>query len=345
MRITNRYMANNMIRNVQNNLSQLAKIDEQMATTKRVLRLSDDPNIMGQLITVKNTLNYNEQYDKNIQDGLSYLDVADTAMGTLGDILAQAKAYANQAANDTYNPEDRKALAKQIDAIIDQVVDLGNATVGNKYIFAGKESGSPPFEREIYIDENGTKIDRVVYKGDFSVIKRQVTAGHDYPINVPAVMPGKDAEGFEFMDVPSDVTEFWPPGKDSMFGTIKKDAEGNYVMDETDPTNVFNALYSLRDALNDNNEDGIQEAMGNIEQSRDNMLQSRVELGARYTHFKTLKGLLLDQEVSLTGELNNMEGADMAKLAIELNQKWLAYSASMASGTKLMQTSLLDYIR
>lgn len=335
MRITNSYMTNNMIRNLQNNLSQLAKVDEQMATTKRVLRLSDDPNIMGQLITVKNTLTYNEQYDKNIQDGLSYLDVADTAMGTLGDILAQAKAYANQGANDSYNAEDRQALAKQIDAIIDQVVDLGNATVGNKYIFAGKKSGSPPFERQG---------DKVIYNGDFSVIKRQVTAGHDYAINVPAVMPAADDNDFAFLDIEDDVTEFWSRDKNGMFGTIKLE-DGQFVMDDGDPTNVFTALYDLRDALNDNDPEGIDQAMGNIEQSRDNMLQSRVELGARYTHFETLKGLLLDQEVSLTGELNNMEGADMAKLSIELSQKWLAYSASMASGSKLMQTSLLDYIR
>lgn len=344
MRITNRYMTNNMIRNVQNNLSQLARIDEQMATTKRVLRLSDDPNIMGQLISVKNTLTYNEQYDKNIQDGLSYLDVADTTMGTLGDVLALAKSYANQGANDTYNEADRKALAKQIDAIIDQVVDLGNATVGNKYIFAGKKSGSPPFERIISFDGDGNKIDQVVYHGDFSIVKRQVTAGHDYPINVPAVMPAVDDPDFGFIDIQDDVTEFWPRDKSSIFGTIKLE-DNKFVIDGNDPTNVFTALYNLKNALENNSPDGIQKAMGYIEQSRDNMLQSRVELGARYTHFETLKGLLLDQEVSLTGELNNMEGADMAKLSIELNQKWLAYSASMATGSKLLQTSLLDYIR
>lgn len=312
MRITNRYMTNNMVRNVQNNLSNLASIDEQMATSKRVLRLSDDPNIMGQLFSVKTHLKYNEQYAQNIKDGLGYMDTTDTTLGTLGDVLAQAKVYALQGANDPYNAEDRKALAQQIDKIIDQVVDLGNATVGGKYIFAGKKSSQPPFKREG---------DTIKYYGDNDEVRREVLAGTDYAINANGVT----------LDGSGNLGIF---GAGTAQGDYYEVGEG-----------VFEALFNLKEALQTDDANGLQDSIKELEDVRDGVLQHRVAVGARYQHFDTLKSHLVDQEVALTDSLKTLEGADYSKLSIELNQKWLSYSASMATGSKLMQTSLLDYIR
>lgn len=181
MRITNRYMANNMLNNIQNNLSKLARSQEQIATSKRMLRPSDDPNMLGQLLSIKNTLSYNEQYARNISDGLSYLDMNDSAMGTLGDVMKKVQELTLQGANDTYNSEDRKAIAEQIDKMIDQVVDLGNSTVGGKYIYGGTTNGDPPFERQG---------DIIYYKGDLHGVYREVLAGTDYRIDTPGVTIG-----------------------------------------------------------------------------------------------------------------------------------------------------------
>lgn len=336
MRITNAYIANNMIRNVQSNLSQLARIDEQMSTTKSVLRPSDDPNIMSQLLSVKSALSYNEKYAQNIEDGLSYLDMADTAMGTLADVLAQAKVYATQGANATYNAEDRLVLAKQIDNTIDQVIDLANVTVSGKYVFAGKQNNIAPFVRDG---------DKIIYRGDFNKIEREVLAGTSYAINVPAVLPDEDKltdEQKEKLQDPS----FWGYDRNTIFGKVSPDGNNYQVMtEEDDPDNVFKALFDLKHALESDDREAIDACIDRIESVRDDVLQARVEVGARYNHFEMLKNHLLDQEVAMTGDLQNMEGADMAKLSIELNQQWLAYSASMAAGSTLMKTSLLDFIR
>lgn len=320
MRITNRYMANSVISSIQHNLSNIARSQEQLATSKRMLRPSDDPNVMGQFLSIKSNLSYIEQYNRNINDGLSYLDLSDASMGTLGDLLAGASEYCIQAANDTYSALDRVAIAEQIDKMIDQVVDLGNATAGGKFIYAGTKNGAPPFERVG---------DTIIYKGDTGEVRREVLAGTNYRIDSPGITTA---------------------GLPGVFGAAVDNGDGTYtVCDATVPpaagNGIFKVLFDLRDSLNNNETDGIQAAIGELQQATDSLLGYRVQVGARTSHFETLQGMLLDQEIKMTENLKNIEGADMARLSIEYSQQQLTYEAALAAGSKMLQTSLLNFLR
>ncbi|MFZ5650980.1 MAG: flagellar hook-associated protein FlgL, partial [Bacillota bacterium] len=147
MRITNRMIANNLNRGIQRNLSQVARSQEQLATGKSMLRPSDRPENLSQLLSIKATLSYMVQYDRNLDDGLSYLNLNDSSMQTLGDILNQSAEMAVQGANGTMTREDMAALGEQVDKMIDHVVDLANSSVGGRYIYAGTKNSSPPFKR------------------------------------------------------------------------------------------------------------------------------------------------------------------------------------------------------
>lgn len=328
MRITNRYMANGLLYSIQNNLSNLARSQEQLATSRRILRPSDDPNIMGQFLSIKATLSYNEQYNRNIDDGLSFLNMNDAAMGTMGDLLTKVKELTIQAANDTYNSEDRKAVAAQFDKMIDQVVDLANSTVSGKYIYAGTLNDIPPFKRDG---------DTIIYLGNEDKITREVLAGTDYRIDAPGVRAANGSNT-----------------QNGVFGTFAVDNGKQVVYPPGNPMSsseegIFGILFKLRDLLRDdsvpNFKFDLQEGIGNLQLQTDLLIQHRVAIGARTNHFETLKLQLLDQELKLTENLNNIEGVDMARLSIEVNQQLLAYQASLASGANLMKTSLLDYIR
>lgn len=417
MRISNRYIANNVINSIQGNLSRLARSQEQISTSKRILRPSDDPNALGQLLSIKNTLSYNEQYNKNINDGLSYLYMNDTAMGTIGDVLAKAGEYTVQAANDTYSPEDRKAIAMQIDKMIDQVIDLANSSVGDKYIYAGTDNNIAPFERQD---------DKIVYKGNNEGLYREVSAGKDYRIDAPGVTTGVEIEGLNnealtsnkpvvnsrqtntnitgvlkitvdagagTVTIDGTITDMTDPdnpvetvyngevrtfaalgtsgdvldGLDIDFTGSNDGAEYNIsfgrlgvfghvdssgvVYDPADTTKsdvdkgIFDVLFALRDRLNNNDADGLQKSIAELQQKTDQLLQRRVAIGARTNHFEAIKTQLLDQEVNLTDSLDKIEGADIAKLSIEATQQELAYNSSLAIGSTIMQTSLLDFLR
>lgn len=330
MRITNVYMANRVINSVQTNLSQLARDQEQLATSKRLLRLSDDPNVMGQLLGIRAALSYNEQYAKNIDDGLAYLDMLDTSMGSIGNILHQATEYTIQAANDTYNAADRAAIATQIDKMIDSVVDLANSPVGRRHIYAGMDNNHPPFQR------NG---DVITYHGDLGEIKREVAAATDYRVDAPGITAVGDSNIGVFGRGFSDGAA--PP--DTIHTVYEKGAHEN--------GGIFQVLFDLRDRLNNNGVDptdpskNLQNSIGELQGELDALLRHRVGVGARHSHFEALQVQLLDQEVKLTDNLNKIEGADMARLSIEYSQQQLTYNASLMVGAQIMQTSLLQFLR
>ncbi|MTI80217.1 MAG: flagellar hook-associated protein 3 [Firmicutes bacterium] len=440
MRITNMYLSNHILNSMQKNLSGLARTEEQLATSKSLLRASDKPIMMGQFMSIKSTLSYNEQYNRNLDDGLSFLDMTDSTMGTMGNVLTKAKELALQGSNDTYNSEDRKAVAAQIDKLIDQIVDLGNSTVGGKYIYAGTKNGASPFERDG---------DKIIFKGNTNQVTREVLAGTDYTIGQPGITKGwniiaNNVEAKSINELPQvterptdhskigvinlkyDSTATPPfgqiegfnldgntpnsnlviytdaanPGysydtatetleitdgdlaglkiemptelKDGaeynvtldnelgVFGNGKWDNNAYVIYDGSDPAHdyatkdsvdkgIFDALFNLRNLLNDDSQsdfgDKMQQSIGDLEGKIDQLLRHRVAVGARTKHFETLKDQLLDQEVKLTENLEKIEGADMAKLSIQASQQQLSYNASLAVGAKIMQTSLLNFLR
>jgi flagellar hook-associated protein 3 FlgL len=146
-----------------------------------MLRLSDKPENVSRLQAVKGSLSYLEQYQKNVDDGLGYMDLTDSSMQTLNDILEQASAMAVQGAHETYSSDDRKSLAEQIDKMIDEVLDLANSSLGGKYIYAGTDNSIAPFKRDG---------DRIIYSGNFDGIYRTVLSGDSYRIDSPGVTTG-----------------------------------------------------------------------------------------------------------------------------------------------------------
>ncbi|HBV96577.1 MAG TPA: flagellar hook-associated protein 3 [Desulfotomaculum sp.] len=185
MRITNKFISSSVINNIHKNMSKLARTYEQVSTSKSMIRLSDKPENLSQVLSVKASLSYMEQYEKNIDDGLGYLNLSDSSMQTLGDLLHQAGELAVQGSNETYDSQDRKAIAEQIDKIIDHVKDLANSSIGGRYIYAGTKNNRAPFERVG---------DSIIFTGDFNGIYREVLSGDDYRIDAAGVTRGYEVK-------------------------------------------------------------------------------------------------------------------------------------------------------
>lgn len=322
MRVTNRMMAGSLTRYIQNGMGNLARTQEKISTSKSILRPSDEPRYVSQLMTVKASIQANQQYTRNIDDGLSYLNMTDTALGTLGEVVSKAKGYALQAANGTMTLEDRGAIGAQIDKMINQVIDLGNSTIGGKYIFAGQQNDSPPFARTGDIvsyagngqEETAAQIAEGIRNGVF----REIGEKANYKVDTRAVSTVADSE--------------------SVFGVL------NPLTGEV-TGGLFKTLLDLRDAANAGDQVGINDALGSLDIDLDRVLKFRVGVGARTNHFEAVKDQIFNQEIRMTEVMENLEGADIARLSIEMAQQQLTYQASLATGSTIMKTTLLDYLR
>ena len=132
---------------LQRNQNQLNRLQEKAALGQNISRASDDPLGLTQVLGMTRGLNQNEQYSKNIQLGISEVKAADIALTQAVDVVQRATELATQGATITTNASSMQALGREVDQLINQLVQLGNVSINDKFLFAGVRTTTPPFSR------------------------------------------------------------------------------------------------------------------------------------------------------------------------------------------------------
>ncbi len=109
--------------------------------------------------------------------------------------------------------------------------------------------------------------------------------------------------------------------------------------------NVFTALDTLREALERNDTSGISASFANLNDALDTVLQSRAEYGALARTMDTLEIGHGADEVSETAQLSAVEDSDFVKDASDVAALQLALEATLNTSARVLQPSLLDFLR
>ncbi|CAM2826397.1 flagellin [Rariglobus hedericola] len=108
---------------------------------------------------------------------------------------------------------------------------------------------------------------------------------------------------------------------------------------------LINRLVALRDALNVNDTTTVHAAGVGLEGSTDTILGAISENGAIQLRLDVAK----TQQTSRADSLENLASAeadaDLAGTMVKLSQTTTSYQAALASASKIMNLSLLDYLR
>ena len=111
-------------------------------------RPSDNSIDYSRLLHYKNNLSENEQYQKNVKDGLSWMHTSDSALTHMNEIMKTFVTKTVDAANDSNNETDWNAIAKEMDAEIQEVVSTANSQEGERFLFSGQRDLIQPFNWE-----------------------------------------------------------------------------------------------------------------------------------------------------------------------------------------------------
>jgi flagellin-like hook-associated protein FlgL len=182
MRVTNKMLINTVLRDLFNNNRRMIRLQDQVATGRIVNNPSEDPLISDQVINLDMRVARAVQYVRNGQAATSFLSLADSTLGDVGELGITARTLAVKMANDTMTATIRAESASEVDQLLEEAVSLGNRRFRERYIFSGHQTDTPPFE----ITSDG-----VLYHGDLEHIRVQLT---DNSINRISVN-GADAFG------------------------------------------------------------------------------------------------------------------------------------------------------
>lgn len=145
MRITNNMLSRIFLLNLEKSATRLIQIQERLSTGRRINRPSDDPIGTTKALNLRLLEKQNEQYQRNIEDASSWLNFNDSALGDLQTVLIRAKGVGVQGSDDTLNEEDRKALAQEVNQILEHILSMANSKFKGKYIFGGTETTTRPY--------------------------------------------------------------------------------------------------------------------------------------------------------------------------------------------------------
>ncbi|MBP1745864.1 MAG: flgL, partial [Deltaproteobacteria bacterium] len=102
--------------------SSLDRVQEQIASQKKVNRPSDDPVAFSTYVGLNAESILYEQLDKNIQHVSTFGRVYETCFSTMGDLLADAKEVAINHASGSMDSALRETAVIQVESIIEQLV-------------------------------------------------------------------------------------------------------------------------------------------------------------------------------------------------------------------------------
>jgi len=115
-----------------------------------------------------------------------------------------------------------------------------------------------------------------------------------------------------------------------------------------DPDQLFRVLHELAAALRD--ESGPRHArlsagLTRLDSATDRMLSKLGEIGARFNRVDTVKSAAEGALVDLATSLAQVEDIDLPKTIVDLQMQEVAYKAALGATARVVQPSLLDFLR
>ena len=136
MRVTDSLIKDQIINFLAANQERLADVQRQISTNKEVAVSSDDPVRFDRAGRFKSLLAKNEQYTSNIDDGIAWIVMGAESLDVVYEALQQAKVLALQTRGDAVS-STRAQVVPYVDALIEEMVLMGNSKFMGKYIFGG----------------------------------------------------------------------------------------------------------------------------------------------------------------------------------------------------------------
>ena len=135
--------------NFQDLKTQAAKLQEQIATGKKITAASDDPVAFSDLALLKARDVRLAQYKRNIDNARQTLTLEDSSLQQASNLLTRVKELAIQGSNDSLSPSDRQLVAIEVRGLEDSLLQIANTQDSNGLpVFGGFSSGRP-FERQL----------------------------------------------------------------------------------------------------------------------------------------------------------------------------------------------------
>jgi flagellar hook-associated protein 3 FlgL len=191
MRVTEQGRINNQIGYLATAAGRLDKTQQQLASGTKITHASDDPSGTASALSYRDSIAFETQMRRNMDDGTAFLNITDSALSSASDALQRARDLTVQASNGALGASDKAAIAQEINQIIGSVAQVANTDFGGVFIFSGQKSQTAAYQ------VTGNPPTAVTFQGDTGSRLHRISAQDVVPVNVA----GSQAFGTIFNDL------------------------------------------------------------------------------------------------------------------------------------------------
>ncbi len=406
MRIADKMNYEQVKTNLAKNRTEMAELQNQAATQKRLNKPSDDPLAATRVLAARTDIHGGEQFLKSLSQAKAFLDFSEESLGELANILIRAKELAISQANDASSgPQTRQVTAAEVEQLHDSAVQVGNRKIGDRFLFGGYKTTHAPFDSRGNYHGDGGEIqiainkeakvamnlpgDRVflgklngeLSEGSTLKTRESKTAGDGStspnsslapkanlslapsansgpltkngdiknsradrePASIQSASSVAAAQRRGFHEGRQDAIDEEQRRQENAAGDPKKnpDIGGSWSAG----VNVFHTLQNLEVALRANDKEGVQESLDNLDAAIGQVILARSQLGARSSTITSTSDTLQKERVDSKTLASNLEDVDTFELVTDINKTDSTLKATLATSGKLIQPSLLDFLK
>ncbi len=311
MRITTGMMSGGYLRNINNNLTELQKYQNQISSQKRLTKLSDDPIGIIRSMQARVRLANTARYQDDVESAQKWLTQTETSLNELNNIIQKIYESSVESSTDTLSPEDRQATAQLIGQMRDHLITVGNNKFGDKYIFGGFNTAAPPFT----LDAGGN----ILYNG----------VGMDNPADPALIAESQQVIQYSVglnlrTDVSLNGVQLFGTGNDNIYKLVD---------------DFYNDLQNGAPAS------ALSAYTSKFQTAQSSVLSNLADIGGRTNRLKLLENRYSVDEVNFTEIKSKVEDIDVAEVTVQWKTAMSVYEYALKIGSSILQNSLVDYIR
>ncbi len=304
--------------------TRMEELQMKNATQKRMLSGADDPAANTKLMDIRTQKAVNQQFESNAQLAKTRLTMTDTALGEVYDIFLRAKEIAiGQASDASANADSRLGVAQEVNALYKQLVSVSNRRVGQQYLFGGYKTLDQPY------DTDGN------YKGDMGEIPIEIQKDVFTAANVP---------GPHIFEIKK-----YLPTEQYRNPAMQPEGRMSAVEKQQVPalqkTSAFAELDALRTGLLTNDTNTIRAALDNLDDIIKNVVTLRAKVSSKVAGIDAALGQTQKMDQTNAELSSQLEDADFAQVYSDLAREETVLKSSLQSAQKLIQPTLLDFLR
>jgi flagellar hook-associated protein 3 FlgL len=315
-----------------------AKLNENLATGKKILSPSDDATGLRRALDFKVRINDNVQFSQNIDIVLTGLNFADEIMTSVNNALTTLTGLVTSNGRGLQDALGRAADAALTTSLKDMLVGLANTKYMDQYMFAGYASDVKPYDA-------GTA-PSYEYQGDAGIIKTPIGNGVTLQTNVP----GSDAFSYtlpapKVIQLIGGENAHYTPGAGTAVTVDIYDTTDTTLLKSFTFSNVIQMTDLLSTAISAHDTMTVQALMDPFTQYRDQARAVQADIGTRLSRLDDQSTMLTQVTNDIKTTLATVEDADLIEVAAKLKMTEVTLSAVRESASRVMSASLFDFLK